>query len=61
MTPRWPSVDRVIAAQVMEEQRRVIGDGELSYDKLMGLQAMRRALSETLRLYPPLIFLMRKV
>ncbi len=45
----------------MEEQRRVIGDGELSYDKLMGLQAMRRALSETLRLYPPLIFLMRKV
>ena len=25
------------------------------------LQAMRRALSETLRLYPPLIFLMRKV
>ena len=45
----------------MEEQRRVIGDGALSYDKLMGLQAMRRALTETLRLYPPLIFLMRKV
>jgi len=48
--------------EVMDEQRHVFEDGTapLSYEKLIQLDAMRRAISETLRLYPPLILLMRK-
>lgn len=48
---------------IYKEQKaaREANGGELNYDALMAMGLMRNCISETLRLYPPLIFLMRKV
>ena len=47
----------------LEEERAETfpGDAPLSYSGLLGMDTMRRAISETLRLFPPLIVLIRKV
>jgi len=48
-------------ADVKAEQAEVFADDStLTYDSLVKLEKMRRAISETLRLYPPLILLIRK-
>jgi cytochrome P450 len=49
-------------AKLQEEQAAVFGPGDkLNYEALLKMDGMRRAISETLRLYPPLILLIRKV
>ena len=48
--------------QVRAEQERLVPDASsLNYANLLEMDAMRRAITETLRLYPPLILLMRQV
>uniref|UniRef100_A0A7S3TNL6 Cytochrome P450 n=1 Tax=Emiliania huxleyi TaxID=2903 RepID=A0A7S3TNL6_EMIHU len=49
-------------ADCLAEQRaRVPDEASLTYANLLGMDCMRRAITETLRLYPPLILLMRQV
>ena len=49
-------------AEVKAEQERMAPDeASLNYANLLEMDCMRRAITETLRLYPPLILLMRKV
>ena len=49
-------------AEVRAEQERLVPDASsLNYANLLEMDAMRRAITETLRLYPPLILLMRQV
>ena len=50
-------------AKLEQEQERVLGAGasSLNYEALMKLEGMRRAISESLRLFPPLVLLIRKV
>ena len=49
-------------AEVKAEQESMCPDEEsLNYANLLAMDGMRRAITETLRLYPPLILLMRKV
>jgi len=49
-------------AKLQQEQRATFGPGDkLNYESLLKMDGMRRAISETLRLYPPLILLIRKV
>ena len=36
-------------------------EASLNYANLLNMDAMRRSITETLRLYPPLILLMRQV
>jgi sterol 14-demethylase len=49
-------------AEVKAEQERLCPDKEaLTYRNLMEMEAMRRSVTEALRLYPPLVLLMRKV
>ena len=49
-------------AEVKREQEARCPDEEsLNYANLLEMDAMRRSITETLRLYPPLILLMRKV
>jgi len=50
--------------EVLAEQRAVhkqIGDGPITFDALKGMTKLEFAIRETLRMYPPLIMLMRKV
>ena len=50
------------STQVRAEQERLVPDASsLNYANLLEMDAMRRAITETLRLYPPLILLMRQV
>lgn len=49
-------------AKLQQEQSATFGPGDkLNYESLLKMDGMRRAISETLRLYPPLILLIRKV
>jgi len=49
-------------ADCLAEQRaRVPDEASLTYANLLEMDCMRRAITETLRLYPPLILLMRQV
>ena len=49
-------------AEVKAEQEKMAPDeASLNYRNLLEMDAMRRAITETLRLYPPLILLMRQV
>ena len=49
-------------AEVKAEQEKMVPDeASLNYANLLGMDGMRRAITETLRLYPPLILLMRQV
>jgi len=56
---RDPSVLR----RVREEQEAVLGasDGKLNYAALVKMNLLHSCMKETLRMHPPLIFLMRKV
>lgn len=49
--------------RVQEEQKRVLAenDDKLNYDALVRMDLMHSGMKETLRMHPPLIFLMRKV
>jgi len=50
--------------EVLDEQRatrRRIGSNPISFDDLKGMTKLDNAIRETLRMYPPLIMLMRKV
>ena len=42
------------------QEKLVPDEASLNYHRLLEMDAMRRAITETLRLYPPLILLMRK-
>ena len=44
-----------------EQERLVPNEPSLGYKALLEMDSMRRAITETLRLYPPLVLLMRKV
>ena len=44
-----------------EQEARVPDPESLKYSNLLEMDGMRRAITEALRLYPPLILLMRKV
>merc|ERR1719502_1212210 len=44
-----------------EQEARVPDEASLNYANLLEMDGMRRAITETLRLYPPLILLMRQV
>ena len=44
-----------------EQEKMCPDEASLTYANLLSMDAMRRAITETLRLYPPLILLMRKV
>jgi sterol 14-demethylase len=47
---------------LLDEQKRILGDRRnLTLDDLRAMSALERTVKETLRLYPPLILLMRKV
>jgi len=50
-------------ARVMQEQKEVMErfGGEIHFDALKEMQVLHRAVNETLRLHPPLIFLMRRM
>jgi len=49
-------------AELRAEQERLCPDeASLNYANLLEMDTMRRSVTETLRLYPPLILLMRKV
>jgi sterol 14-demethylase len=53
-----------IYKKVMEEQDRVMGtdaDAKLSYDRVQEMDLLERCMREALRMYPPLIMLMRYV
>jgi sterol 14alpha-demethylase len=51
-----------VCAEVRAEQQRLCPDkASLTYENLMKMDAMRRSVTEALRLYPPLVLLMRKV
>ncbi len=53
--PQW-------IGRLREEQDRVLGDSdELSLEKLRGMNLLECAVKEALRLYPPIIVMMRKV
>lgn len=49
--------------RVREEQTQVLSefDGKICYDALVKMNLLHVAMKETLRMHPPLIFLMRKV
>ena len=48
--------------ELKKEQERMVPDEKsLNYSNLLEMDGMRRAITESLRLYPPLILLMRKV
>ena len=50
-------------ARIIEEQKEVLkkNDDVLAYDALVQMDELHRAMKETLRMHPPLIFLIRKV
>ena len=50
-----------MAAVKAEQEKRVPDEASLNYSNLLEMDEMRRAITETLRLYPPLILLMRQV
>ncbi|KAL0488986.1 sterol 14-alpha-demethylase [Acrasis kona] len=52
-----------IYEKVMEEQKRIMceDNAKLSYDKVMEMEYLERCMREALRMYPPLIMLMRYV
>ena len=51
-----------VHAELADEQKRMVPDEEaLNYHNLLDMDAMRRCITESLRLYPPLILLMRQV
>lgn len=53
--PQW-------IGRLREEQDRVMGDSdELTLEKLRGMSSLECAIKESLRLYPPIIVMMRKV
>jgi sterol 14-demethylase len=56
--------DKNIYKRVMEEQDRVMGtdpNAKLTYDKVQEMELLERCMREALRMYPPLIMLMRYV
>ena len=53
-----PEARQVVQA---EQAQRCPDEASLTYANLLEMDEMRRAITETLRLYPPLILLMRKV
>eukprot|EP00325_Prymnesiales_sp_UTEX-LB-985_P032542 CAMPEP_0174722152 /NCGR_PEP_ID=MMETSP1094-20130205/37685_1 /TAXON_ID=156173 /ORGANISM="Chrysochromulina brevifilum, Strain UTEX LB 985" /LENGTH=899 /DNA_ID=CAMNT_0015922949 /DNA_START=13 /DNA_END=2712 /DNA_ORIENTATION=- len=49
-------------AELRAEQERMVPDKQsLNYSNLLEMNTMRRSITEALRLYPPLVLLMRKV
>lgn len=52
-----------VLKRVREEQKQTLGEvgGELNYSALVKMDLMHACMKETLRMHPPLIFLMRKV
>jgi len=44
---------------VMEEQKRVVGDGPLDFQKIKDLELLENCMSESLRLRPPIILIWR--
>lgn len=52
-----------VLKRVKEEQRQVFSEtgGELNYSALMKMDLLHSCMKESLRMHPPLIFLMRKV
>lgn len=55
--------DPAILRRVREEQEVVLSEteGELNYSALVKMNLLHACMKETLRMHPPLIFLMRKV
>lgn len=55
--------DQSVLKRVIEEQDTVLKDcgGKLSYAALVKMNLLHACMKETLRMHPPLIFLMRKV
>jgi sterol 14-demethylase len=55
--------DRKIYERVIAEQKLIMGrmDAELEYDKVQEMLFLERCMQESLRMYPPLIMLMRYV
>lgn len=67
ITAAWTALhiaaDPDLHARIVAEQRKVMRehpDG-LSWDALKGMDLLHRCIKETVRMYPPLIFLMRAV
>lgn len=52
-----------VLKRVIEEQDRVLGEneGQLTYNALVHMDLLHACMKESLRMHPPLIFLMRKV
>mmetsp|Transcript_39919 Transcript_39919/g.97857 ORF Transcript_39919/g.97857 Transcript_39919/m.97857 type:complete len:505 (-) Transcript_39919:609-2123(-) len=67
ITSTWTGMhllrDEGVLAEVMAEQERIRGEyGEkLNFEALRKMDVLHRCMKETLRMYPPLIFLIRKV
>lgn len=55
--------DPSVLKRVREEQEAILGDSEngLCYEALVKMNLLHACMKETLRMHPPLIFLMRKV
>ena len=57
--------DAAVVQQLHEEQAQVLvderGQFAIDYDRLLRLDRLHRCIKEALRMYPPLIFIMRKV
>lgn len=54
--------DKGVLENVLQEQNKVLGEfGELSYGALVQMNLLHACMKESLRMHPPLIFLMRKV
>lgn len=57
--------DPTVLKQVVEEQQRVMGEGDYSrvatYDEVANMPYLTACLDETLRMYPPFFQLVRKV
>lgn len=51
--------DEVITEQ--RNMRKLIGNGPIGFDNIKAMNKLENAIRETLRMYPPLIMLMRKV
>jgi sterol 14-demethylase len=53
--------DKELTKRIVEEQERIIGNSsvKLEYEKVMQMDLLERSMQEALRMYPPLIMLMR--
>jgi sterol 14-demethylase len=65
VTGAWLGVNLLqnptVLQKCIEEQKRLVGDGELTFEQLRDSTYLSQVMRETLRLNPPIIMMMRRV